>query len=45
MKWHDKRANTVDFVETAETGKTDKQGGRRDKAESYPRLQFGYTKH
>lgn len=27
MKWHDKRANTVDFAETAETGKTDKQEG------------------
>lgn len=27
MKWHDKRANTVDFAEIAETGKTDKQRG------------------
>lgn len=27
MKWHDKRANTVDFAETTETGKTDRQGG------------------
>ncbi|CAL1688508.1 unnamed protein product [Lasius platythorax] len=28
MKWHDKRANTVDFAETTETGKTDRRRGR-----------------